>query len=289
VSWAIAERSFPDEGRFDGQFTLDLSRLAQADTVRLSPDGETILELDATGPDSPSYDGWPSAVGPHGIVLFHNDSGPNPTVWLGQAVVDVSPSIKPAVYCRSVDAATCLYLVRQVASERTPAGTAFVVSPACRQMWWLCSGSELVAVAVPPSWPDSGKLRRWVYDDGDLSRGRVTGVAEHITDRLPQDGPWTDALVGDQLWVQFRRIDSSSIYEVMNDTGLSGPVTVKPVGDVLWYAVGIRGRWPTAAKLAIVRRDPRICAADFVRFDPAMLKGQGEATPLTPPDATGCG
>jgi hypothetical protein len=288
VDWELADGSFAEHGLFDGQFTLDLRVISGTTTVRLSPDGVTFLELEAAGAKSPPYDAWPWAVGNHGVVVFANDSGPRPSVWFGQAVVDVSPSLRPAVYCGSVDAATCLYLVRQVASERTPAGTAFVVSPACRQMWWLCSGSELVAVAVPPNWPDSGKLRRWVYDDGDLSRGRVTGVAEHITDRLPQDGPWADALVGDQLWVQFRHIDSSSIYEVMNDTGLSGPVTVKPVGDVLWYAVGIIGRWPAASKLALLRDDPRVCAADFVRFDPSILRGEGDVTPLPPPDATGC-
>ena len=287
VSWEVAERAFPDEGRFDGRFTLDLSRLQDGEIVRLSPDGETILEIEATEPAS-LYEGWPAAVGPTGIVLFQNNSGPYPAVSFGRAVVDVSPTVKPAVYCGSLDAALCLYLVREVASERTPDGTAFIVSRACVAAWMDCTGSHFSVVAVPPAWPNAGKLKRWQYDDGHLSRGSSAGWAEHITNRLVNVGPWTDALVADQLWLQFKSLDALSTQQVLHDYGLSGPVNVRPVGDVLWFLVGIRGRWPAATKLAALRDDPRICAAGFIRFDPAILKGEGEAALLRPPDDPGC-
>lgn len=282
-----AAGTFPDAGRFDGQFTLDLSGLSDGETIRLSADGATFMELEATVPQSVPYDGWPSAVGSAGVVLFRNDSGPKPSVWLGHAVIDVPSSAKPAAYCRGIDAAVCLYVIGQVANDRTAEGTAFVVSGGCSSFDWSCAGDQFHLTLVPPEWPDAGRVQRWLYRAGEVSRARGGGRAGPITPRLVGDGPWRDAVIGDQLWVQLRDVDANSVWEVMSDAGLTA-LTVSAVGDVLWYGVGIMGRWPIASKLAELRADPRICAADFIRFDPTVLKGSGKTALLPPPDNPGC-
>jgi hypothetical protein len=85
TSWTEADAvGFPDSGRYDGHFTLDLSGLPDG-TTRLSADGVSIDELATVG-DAPSGDlseySAPAVIGPRGIAVF---SGAR--VWFGRAVV----------------------------------------------------------------------------------------------------------------------------------------------------------------------------------------------------------
>jgi hypothetical protein len=290
LRWELVEPRFPAFGSFDGLFTMEFGGEG---LVRLSPDGESVVELEPALLERP-YGGSPAAVGKSGVVVFQNDSGPRPVVWFGRAVVDVPSAVRPAVYCGSVNAAICVWLTREVASRQPPSGSAFVVSGrSCGLTEWFCSDAQFDegqfdVVVVPPSWPGSGRPRGWLYEDGELFPvPRSADALSSSSHRLLDAGPWTDAVVGDQLWVAFRRIDDVALREVMRDHRLTA-LTAKPAEDVLWYGVAIQGRWSARAKLAELRADPRVCAADYIRFDPAVLIGEGEPEPLRPPNDS-CG
>lgn len=290
VDWLDGEPArFPEVGRYDGHFTLDIADLFDGGPTRLSADGIEVVELESRGDElrRVTADAYlHTAVGRSGIaVLADNGQG----VWFGRAVVEPAAH-KPAVFCGPFDIEMCLYLVGQVAGEETEEGTAFVLDHSCIG-WFTCWSDDrtFAVVAVPPDWPASGELRRWDYTEGTLSPGSVTGLPGHIRARLPHDGPWTDALVGDRLWVHFNGLDRDGVRQVMVDHSISGADTVRYLGErSYWVAVGITDGLPAAAKLEFLRRDRRICAADFLRFDAVILKG-GEATsPLEPPNVVGC-
>ncbi|HEY7598374.1 MAG TPA: hypothetical protein VH741_00485, partial [Candidatus Limnocylindrales bacterium] len=164
----------------------------------------------------------------------------------------------------------------------------FVVDVACGGWALFCDQSLLLVVVVPPSWPDSGELALWNFAEGKLSRGSVAGLPDRIRARLPHDGPWTAAQVGDRLWVHFNGVDPTSAQQVMADHLISEPWTATYIGNRYWVDVGVSDGYPAAAKLDFLRRDRRICAADLITFDPAVLKGGQLAEPLTPPLVVGC-
>lgn len=290
--WELAEPAFPDVGQFDGRFSLDLHGLAQGLSIRLSEDGGTVRDLQTLGESRPRPDQYvPTfAVGHGGIALLDYSDDGQPRAWFGRAVTEMPSSPRPAAYCGTADPLTCLRLIADVAAEQSREGSAYLVTggglcPLCP--WGV--PDPFGVVAVPAGWPDSGKLRRWVFDGDRPSPASTRGWTESIRRRLSPAESWTDPVVGDQIWVQFRDVDSVSINQVMRDNSLTGPISVKPVGDVLWYAVGIRGQRPSALHMASLRRDPRVCGVDFVRFDPSVLRGEaaGELL-LTPRDEPDC-
>lgn len=286
IDWEEVERPlFPDAGRYDGHFTLDIQDLVDGGPTRLSPDGVGVIELETRGAElrRVAADAYlHTAIGPNGIaVLADNGQG----VWFGQAVHD-SPTDKPAVYCAPA-AAVCLDLIRQVAPETT-AGSAFVVEASCLG-WFDCfweNESAITVVAVPPGWPESGELQRWDHEKGRLRGVSVTALPDHIQARLPHEGPWTDALISNRLWVNFNGLDRDGVQQVMSDHSIHA--TLPDDARFYWIEVGIADYHPATTKLEFLRRDRRICAVELVRFDPSILRGGAASRPLETPEVVGC-
>jgi hypothetical protein len=281
VDWRQGEPAgFPEVGRYDGHFTLDIGELFDGGPTRLSPDGVEIVELESRGAElrrqtADTY--LHTAIGQNGIAVLADDGL---GVWFGRAVSD-SPTDKPAVYCGPYDAAMCLDLIRRVADAPTPEGSAFVVGRAC--IYFSCFDERAIIVNVPPTWPSSGGLRSWAHGPrtNAIERG---AVPDHLRQRMPQHGPWADAVVGDRVWVHLGPLGGADARQVLDDHWLGG--AFRPLAG--WQDAQILDGYPAAAKLAQLRRDPRVCAVDFVRFDRSILSGEAASTPLAAPNASGC-